>query len=519
MKAKSLLIRGATFVVGAGWVLAFLLPTEVGGGLDRHGMYAPDLVGERLFYTTGTRSAGSLSAHKKGAFIAMLDLGNVSLRRRAFSPSPLRRDDFNGALRPRVLRTESGFAMLYIGVGYDGRNRLCLAVSEDGVEWQPRSEAVFSPHEAATVGEFRPYSVVADAGGFRLLYTAWHEGRSVILDARSDDLVTWQPGEGVVVRAEEGEVFDSLQLLPSGEALVAIEVGDARRFVRGRIEGGALVDRAPLAVPTPAFAKRLEEVVLREGAGRFRLLVVGGDPAETPEPRFRIALYEGESLDSLAPAPGSQSDGSVVTLGEPATSTLFHDITRPASDFIQVVMTFGVGMGLISLLALHGRRAVKGPRRGFSTLVVGSLAAMVVVQFAHRSGAPSPLWGRFNDLLFYNIQQSIGGTMFGLLAAYLLSAAYRAFRVRSFDALVLAAVASLIILAQVPTAQFVTSLVAPGAAESAAAIDAAVQAPRNFLLTVANDAVQRAVGFGVFVGAIAMALRVWLSLDERASLE
>lgn len=481
-------------------------------------MYAPDLVGERLFYTTGTRSAGSLSPHKKGAFIAMVDLSNVSLRQRAFSPSPIRRDDFNGAFRPRVLRTESGFAMLYVGIGYDGRNRLCLATSGDGVEWQPRQQAVFSPHEVATVGEFHFYSVVADDDGYRLLFPAWQGGRSVIVDARSQDLISWRLGS-VVVRAEESEVFESFELLPSGEALASVSVGQERRFVVGKIENGALVERDPLSVPTPMFAKRIDEVVLRYDGGKYRLLVVGGDPAESPEPLFRIALYEGESLETLATVPGSQPDGSVVALGNPATSTLVHDLTGPASDFIQVVMTFGVGMGLISLLAIHGRRAFKGPRRWFSVLVVTSLVAMVTVQFAHRTGAASPLWGRLNDLLFYNIQQSIGGTMFGLLAAYLLSAAYRAFRVRSFDALVLAAVASLIILAQVPTAQFVTSLVAPGATESAAAIDAAVQAPRNFLLTVANDAVQRAVGFGVFVGAIAMALRVWLSLDERATLD
>lgn len=517
MKAKSLLIRAATFAVGAVWVLAFLLPTEIGGGLDRHGMYAPDLVGARLFYTTGERSAGSLSMHQKGALIAMVDLSNLSARRRAFRPSPIRRDDFSGAFRPTVVPTAQGFAMLYIGIGYDGRNRLCLATSEDGVEWRPRAEAVFSPSEVATVGEFRSYSLVEQAGAYRILFPAWRGGRSVVLEATSDDLVTWRLA-GVVVAAEEGEAFESVQLL--GEQAVAmVATKQGRGLVVGRIEGGSLVDRRGLVLPALPFARRIEEIVARRQDDRYRVLVVGGDPTEKPEPRFRIGLLEGESLDSLAPVAGSQEDGSVAALGEPATSTFFDDFTRPASDFIQVVMTFGVGMGLISLLALHARRAVRGPMRGFSLLVVVSLAAMVVVQFAHRSGASSPLWGRFNDLLFYNIQQSIGSTMFGLLAAYLLSAAYRAFRVRSFDALVLAAVASLIILAQVPTAQFVTSLVAPGAAESAAAIDAAVQGPRNFLLTVANDAVQRAVGFGVFVGAIAMALRVWLSLDERASLE
>lgn len=49
-------------------------------------------------------------------------------------------------------------------------------------------------------------------------------------------------------------------------------------------------------------------------------------------------------------------------------------------------------------------------------------------------------------------------------------------------------------------------------------MDQSLREVRTWILLVPNDAVQRAIGFGAFVGALAMAMRTWLSLD-RASLE
>ena len=141
---------------------------------------------------------------------------------------------------------------------------------------------------------------------------------------------------------------------------------------------------------------------------------------------------------------------------------------------------------------------------------------MLTVQLAFNSqGKPEtgPM-AMLNDLLFYRLQFPLGATMFGLLAAYLVSAAYRAFRIRSFDAAVLAAMAAFVMLTQVPTGQFLASLFAPAKVANGAYLDSVAVEGRNWALSIANDAVQRAVGFGALVGAIAMAMRVWLSLDR-----
>jgi hypothetical protein len=142
---------------------------------------------------------------------------------------------------------------------------------------------------------------------------------------------------------------------------------------------------------------------------------------------------------------------------------------------------------------------------------------MTQVAFVYSGMPDGGIWYELNQILFYRLQFPLGSTLFGLLAAYLVSAAYRAFRIRTLDAAVLAAMAAFIILTQVPTAQFLASLFSPGLVDAGARLDSAAVEGRNWALSIANDAVQRAVGFGAFVGAIAMAMRVWLSLDRFGS--
>ncbi len=139
---------------------------------------------------------------------------------------------------------------------------------------------------------------------------------------------------------------------------------------------------------------------------------------------------------------------------------------------------------------------------------------MVYTQFGYQQNPESDYWKQLNTLLFFNMNFPLGSMMFGLLAAFLVSAAYRAFRIRSIEAAVLTAMAALVVLTQVPTGQFVGSLISNEVVLVGADVDAVAGQARTWALTVINDAVQRGVGFGAFVGAIAMSLRIWLSLDK-----
>ncbi len=99
---------------------------------------------------------------------------------------------------------------------------------------------------------------------------------------------------------------------------------------------------------------------------------------------------------------------------------------------------------------------------------------------------------------------SLGSAMFSLLAFYIAGAAYRAFRVRSMEATILMVTAVLMILGQIPQGRMYISEDLP--------------AIRGWLLENINTPGNRAIYFGSAMAGLAMAIRMWLSL-ERSPLE
>lgn len=498
-------------------MLAFFLPSEIGGGIDRHGAFGADLVGNRLYYTSAVRAAGKpFSVQSRGTYLVQMDLDATGVRRKMLDSSFFRGHDYHGQFRPSVFALDGGFRAVFIGVGNDDRRRVCVADSIDGTNWDVRQNAVFDAPEQVSVNGPDWMTVFDAGGGFTMLYSATERGRQVLHSATSLDLVSWSD-QGVFLRLPEPESIMSFATLPDGRALVLArtESGGATLF-SGKVEGGVLLEREALAFPELQFASEVVDVRAVSDGAILRLLLVGG--AGSDDIRLRIGLLEGSSLDDLRPVAGSQADGSIAALGSPATSTFFHELAGNAADFVPTVMTFGFGLGLISLLVLHGRRIGRGgENRFYSGVTLVALFAMITVQIGFRSDRESSFWKDMNELLFMNIQFPLGATMFGLLAAYLVSAAYRAFRIRTFDAAVLTAMAALVVLTQVPTAQFIGSLISDSAVSAGARFDATAAEVRTWSLLIVNNAVQTAVGFGAFVGAIAMALRIWLSLDKTAS--
>jgi hypothetical protein len=492
MRAQRLLIASFTFAFGLVWILAFLLPSEIGGGIDRHGMYSPWLVGKTLYYTTGERAAGRNAEHDRGCFIAMLSLDNTATRRVAVAPSFSRRDDYFGAKEPAVVTVNGRFRMYYIGVGYDDVNRVCVADSDDGINWAPRDKAVFAPKSQGG-----PAAIWVSPDARRMYYIVFEKGVGVLLEARSSDGIEWEQNPNPVPVKGSAEKISGL---PDGRLLI-VESDGSRKIAA--VDGKVLTGVEQLGLhDARAFVDN----------GTYRLLLV----RDSADGILRTELYEGASLNSLQLAAGSRADGSVAALSHPAQSTYMNDLAGTLADFVAVVSAFGFGLGLLSLLKVHGGSILKKRvGSGFSGLVLVSAISMLITQLAFTASRPeSGFWFELNRLLFYNLQFPLGSTMFGLLGAYLLSAAYRAFRIRTFDAAVLAAMAIFVMLTQVPTAQFLASFFSHDSAAAGAALDAAAVPARNWALNIANDAVQRAVGFGAFVGAIAMALRVWLSLDR-----
>ena len=113
-------------------------------------------------------------------------------------------------------------------------------------------------------------------------------------------------------------------------------------------------------------------------------------------------------------------------------------------------------------------------------------------------------------ILFKGFYTSLDATMFSLIAFYIVSAAYRAFRVRSAESALMMITAAIIMLALVPVGAAITSWLPDHGFLSAFRLERI----GYWILIWPNMAVQRAINFGIAVGSLAMGLRIWLSLER-----
>jgi hypothetical protein len=172
----------------------------------------------------------------------------------------------------------------------------------------------------------------------------------------------------------------------------------------------------------------------------------------------------------------------------------------------------------------------------FSLVLIACLFAMTIFGYwdwSNRQAAvggalsyvPGPGWGfqqYARDLLFDGLLQQMDAAMFSLVAFYIMSAAYRAFRARSIEATILLVTALIVLLSFMGLIQLAwDGQIAQGAKNP----DGTVNTDYfrlNFRLAdiyawiranIQTPAI-RGIDFGVGIGLLAMGLRIWLSLER-----
>ncbi len=175
-----------------------------------------------------------------------------------------------------------------------------------------------------------------------------------------------------------------------------------------------------------------------------------------------------------------------------------------------VLAALTLGLGVFSLVRIHGQKVAK-LREGWENSVV-LLAGIVVMAVAGLGYEDS----RFYRSLFRDVLNSFDAAMFATLAFFIISAAYRAFRVKSAEATLLMLAALVVMLGQIPIGQYLTHwLPEKGSFASLFRLDSI----SNWLLITVNAPATRAIGFGLGIGGLAIAMRLWLSLERGAFFE
>jgi hypothetical protein len=195
-----------------------------------------------------------------------------------------------------------------------------------------------------------------------------------------------------------------------------------------------------------------------------------------------------------------------------------------------IITAFMLGLGIFSLLSIHLRKIRRQQRDWpFSVVLLVSMVAMVSFGYADYFSRQGPdgtkldlqaNWGLANygrDLLFDGLLQQMDAAMFSVIAFYILSAAYRAFRIRSVEATILLSTALLVMLSLMGAVAYISEQTINGLVSSTGN-----DFFLNFTLTEVAGWVRRTfetsslrgIAFGVGIGALAMGLRIWLSLEK-----
>ena len=182
----------------------------------------------------------------------------------------------------------------------------------------------------------------------------------------------------------------------------------------------------------------------------------------------------------------------------------------PFGNYVNVIVGWTVGLGVINLCQVHGKRITKGGSNAFNSFAFFfSMILMFcigVLQKAH----PNSINKNLYDILFVGGLVSLDATMFSIVAFYIVSAAYRAFRIRSVEATLLLATAVVVMLGQIGLGEMLTQwLPATGFWHNLH-----IEVIRLWILQIPNSAVTRAISFGLGIGGLAVALRIWLGLER-----
>jgi hypothetical protein len=166
-------------------------------------------------------------------------------------------------------------------------------------------------------------------------------------------------------------------------------------------------------------------------------------------------------------------------------------------DWIIVIGCFAMLLGLYSLTYVSVNKVRRRtPGWGYNLIALAGLFFMLIVGFA--PGQESLVRGSAFMHLFEYVYIPVQASMFSLLAFYIASAAYRAFRARTILATILLVSAIIIMLRLVPLGP----------------LSGINQWLANFILTVPNMAAKRAFWIGVGLGATATALKIMLGIER-----
>ncbi len=185
-----------------------------------------------------------------------------------------------------------------------------------------------------------------------------------------------------------------------------------------------------------------------------------------------------------------------------------HQLVSVPADFLQscavIVVAFGYVLGGANALRVNLEGVYRRqPGWPYKIVLIVSLLVMVVVGAVEGRGFQEA-HTRFTWLYNY-LFSPMSATMFALLAFFIASAAFRAFRIRSLEAGLLAVAAILVMVGRVPIGDWLTQGLPAGWR---------LGAIQEWIMDNPQNSAKRAILIGAALGVMATGLRVILGLER-----
>ncbi len=179
----------------------------------------------------------------------------------------------------------------------------------------------------------------------------------------------------------------------------------------------------------------------------------------------------------------------------------FGDLEKISLNWYSIIAGFTMLLGVDSLIGMHYRKITRRTGNwGYSIVLIAGFTGTVVIGIIEtiRLGTAFNEASYFTYIYNYFIVP-LQSTMFSLLAFFIASAAYRAFRARNFDATLLLITAIIVMLGRVPLGEQISP-----------------NLPKftEWIMQVPQMAAKRGIGLGISLGALGVSIRILLGIER-----
>lgn len=183
-------------------------------------------------------------------------------------------------------------------------------------------------------------------------------------------------------------------------------------------------------------------------------------------------------------------------------------MTDMFADWFSIIAACAIWLGALNLIKVSLDKVYKKDRdRIYAIVTIASFLLIVIIGFFFSGGRRFQEPGTRFDWLYINIYTPLMATMFAMLAFFVASASYRAFRARNAQATVLLIAAFVVMVGRTPFGDWLSiKLFLPDGW--------GIPNWSNIVMNYLNVAGQRAIMIGIALGIVSTSLRIILGIER-----